>query len=73
MENILERWKDGYTIALCMKQMTSREFTERAVRELIEYHVKAALKAGGKAWMNETEGMNEENAILTAYPESLIK
>lgn len=57
-----KRWKDGYTIETCMKQMTSKETTSKAIKELVLYHVESALKLFITAYPH-----------LTSYPEKEIK
>lgn len=76
MKTAEERWKDGYTIQNCMKQMTSKEGTELAIKELIEYHVEAALETAAnkvKKLDYTTKVMIvDEESILNAYPKSKI-
>lgn len=67
-----DNWKNGYIIAECMKQMTSKTETERAIRELIEYHVEAALKAASSVVRPEylVQGADKDvmrKKILSAY------
>ena len=61
------------TIANAVKKFTSKERTEQAIRELIEYHVTEALEsASKKASVYADEGgyseFVDEESILNAYP-----
>lgn len=68
------------TIANCMKEMTSKESTETAIRELIEYHVDGALKAGNERrkkqdWIDNHINLKEHactKAIINAYPKTNV-
>lgn len=78
-----QRWRDGYTIANCTKQMTSKESTETAIRELVEYHVEKALKEAANTIYDRTNqdifvskefsfSLHKDD-VLNAYPLTLIK
>lgn len=67
------------TIDKAMKEMTSKEATHAAVKELIMFHIKAAAK---EIYKNHQyyhvmdqygyESYIDEHSILSAYPENLI-
>jgi hypothetical protein len=68
-----------------LERLTSRKASEEAIREIIEYHVTAALQAASENAEKEDIGMPDrdgtwkpyyiinEKSILDAYPPNLIK
>ncbi len=66
------------TIGDTVKKFHSKEATEQAIRELIEYHVTKALEAASEnadtiriRYTNDYE--IDKDSILTAYPLENIK
>ena len=57
---------DKPTIANAVKKFTSKERTEQAIRELIEYHVTEALKSAYKSHSHYSI-VNKED-VLNSYP-----
>jgi hypothetical protein len=63
-----------------LERLTSRKASEEAIREIIEYHVTAALKAASETKVSDefltylyTRYGDDKNLILNAYPPDLIK
>jgi hypothetical protein len=68
-----------------LERLTSKKASEEAIREIIEYHVTAALQAASENAETEDIGMPDRDgtwqpyyiinpkSILDAYPPNLIK
>ncbi len=63
-----------------LQKLTSKKASEEAIREIIEYHVTAALKAASETKVSDeflnysyTRYADDKNLILNAYPTHLIK
>jgi hypothetical protein len=57
-----------------LERLTSKKASEEAIREIIEYHVTAALQAASEACENEVEkDFITTDLIINAYPLIKIK
>ncbi len=71
------------TIEECMKALTSKETSEASIRELIEYHVKAALESASFTlkkkkfdygrYSTRIAMVGDKDDIINSYPLTNIK